>query len=393
MNILIITANDNSIGGASRISMDLHSAYLRKGHNSVVLAGKKTTDNPYVKQIKRPLLNNILSRILSNDIDFFNTDYILQLSDFINADIVHCHNIEGWYFNLSTLKKMSKLKKVVWTLHDMWSINPHSGYTSSTKIRNGLFTVSDSNNYPKTLWNNNFYLSWRKSFLYKRMDLNIVTPCKWLEKLVKETSLGKHKIDVIYNGIDTKIFTRKNNSLLRKNLNIPYKKIVTFIGFNAISNNYKGYLDFLWLANKPKNKDLQFVCIGADHDYELNNIRYVKATNDQKTISDYLSVSNVFLMPSRFETFPLVLLEAMACGTPVAAYNVGGVSELLADREGCMLVTKKNKCELDYAMNSLLELEGIKLEKISLALRAFILQKFTKDIMSNSYLNLFKLLK
>ena len=108
MNILTITASDNSMGGASRVAMDIPPGLLKRGHKSFVFSGKSknTNLNSRIQEIKRPFLTKVLSRALSNDIDFFNTDYLTNSNEFKTADIVHFHNLSGWYFNLTTLKKI-----------------------------------------------------------------------------------------------------------------------------------------------------------------------------------------------------------------------------------------------------------------------------------------------
>ena len=208
MNILTVTASDNSMGGASRVAMDIHQGLLNRGHNSFVFSGKSQNPNlnSHVQEIKRPLLTKLVSRALSNDIDFFQTDYLLDSPEFNAADVVHCHNLHGWYFSLRTLKKMAQKKPVLWTLHDMWSITPHAAHTSSSVIRNGIYQISDKTLYPTTIWDNDRYLTYRKSQYYQDTTVNLVSPSHWLIEKLRHSCLSLKQTFHIPNGIDFKQF-------------------------------------------------------------------------------------------------------------------------------------------------------------------------------------------
>ena len=348
MRVLTITASDNSSGGASRVAMDIHHGLRRLGHQSVVFAGKKCSSDPDVLEIRRPFWTKVISWVVANDFDIFKTDYLLETIEFKSADIVHCHNLNGWYFNLKTLVKMSHIKPVIWTLHDMWAVTPHGAHTSSTELRNGIYKTSDASLYPTTLWNNDLYLSWRKSHLYKNLNVHLVTPSSWLANLVKKTCLSSKPITVIPNGVDFDQFNIGNKSSLRIKHRFSSEPLVLFIGADAINNIYKGYEDFEWMAKKSieENRGFQFVCLGASSDGFKSGIRLIGASSDKKLISEILSCADVLVVPSKCENFPLVALEAMACGIPVVAYDVGGIKEGIGNAPNCFLVEPSNKVQL-----------------------------------------------
>jgi glycosyltransferase involved in cell wall biosynthesis len=390
MKVLTITANDNSLGGASRIAMDLHDGILKAGHQSFVFTGKKETSSDLIKEIRRPLWRKVFSKLMSNDIDFFNTDYLMSLNEFKTADIVHFHNLSGWYFNLTTLKKMSQLKPVVWTLHDMWSINPHSGYTLSRTLTNKLYNVSDDRLYPQMLWNNDRYLSFKKTQIYETSKINVVTPCNWLAGLLESTSLGSHLKKTIYNGVDTEIFKIYDGRNLKKNLGLNNSPVILFVGAGGTKNMFKGYEDFFWLSSQVEMRNYQFVCVGASENSRSDNLTFVKATSDKKAIAKYLACADIFVMPSRFETFPLVILEAMACGTHIIAYDVGGVSEVLKKAQYCYLVEPNNKKALLEATKKLIYLDKSVIKNNSIKLRQIIEKSYSKKSMVKHYLMLYQ---
>ena len=388
MRILTITANDSGVGGASRVAMDLHRHYLAAGHQSHVLAGKKVSSLDSVTELKRPLWRKAAAFALSNDFEFFDGEQVLRSEHFRTADVVHCHNLNGWYFNLAVLPAMARLKPLIWTLHDMWAMTPHSAYTSSRELENGLFRISDPTLYPVTLWNNDNHLSRRKAEIYAQTAVHLVAPCKWLADLAGQTCLGSKPTSIIFNGIDTSKFVCGEKAAAREELGLGNGgRVVLFLGASA-SSPFKGYEDFEWMASGARS-DIQFVCLGAESDRVVANVKQFAATRDKTRVAAFLSAADVLVMPSRFEVFPLVMIEAMACGTRVVAYDVGGIGEMLTNAPGCAVVTPVDREKLRADVDRTLEVPELAWTKIAAELRRIVEEGFTLDVMGGAYLKLF----
>lgn len=385
MNVLTINASDSWVGGAARVARELHAYAVFKDDRSRMYVGKKSSDDTTVVKIKLPFYRKIISYLMANDIDYFNTDYLLKGHILDGVDVVHCHNINGWYFNLDTLIKLSELKPVVWTLHDMWALTPHCGHTDSDKIKNGLFECSDKTLYPTTLWNNDLYLSRRKSCLYNKGKFIVVAPSQWLKYKIKETSLMSKKVTVIPNGVDVNSFTPSSSKNLDIKLKVESGEVVIFVASDPLNNSYKGFQDFEWLANNWPDKNTQFWAIGADVDGWHGKVRLVRATKSKAEMSSYMAYAKVLVLCSTHEVFPLVVLESISCGTPVVAYDVGGVREAIDGLPGCKIVPSKDKLKL---MESLRDcFSEIKLRNIEISenLREIAVNKYSIDSMIKSY--------
>ncbi len=389
MRVLTINASDYTAGGAAGIAVELHKHALSQDGRSRMYVGKKTSCDESIVQIRRPAYTKILSHLLSNDIDFFQTGYLLEEKDIIDADIVHFHNVSGWYFNLGTLIKLSKFKPTIWTLHDMWALTPHCGHTSSDIIKNGLMACSDRRLYPTTLWNNQSYMSWRKSDLYGKGQFYIVTPCNWLREKVNKTCLSSKFFEIVPNGVDTKVFIPRNKEEIKSRLNISYRKVVVFVASDPIGNVYKGFSDFEWLADNWPYPDTEFIAVGSRSDGWQGKVRLICATQDKEKMSSYLTCADVLVLTSRHEVFPLVVLEALSCGVPVVAYDVGGVREAIDNLPGCRVVPPLDRVLLMKYLKECLDEMDFVGEDVAATLRQTATNKYSTEIMINSYFELY----
>ena len=107
-------------------------------------------------------------------------------------------------------------------------------------------------------------------------------------------------------------------------------------------------------------------------------------------MSKFYSASDLFILSSKAENSPLTILEAMACGTPIVSFNLGGINELIAHMENGYLADYNKKENLIDGIEYLFSLNQEKLKKISNNSIKKIHDSFTLDLMVNGYLNLYK---
>ncbi len=154
MKIFVIGTIDNK-GGAALVSWELRKRLKAEEHTVNTFVRYKYSDEPDVFKIPRKRWQDWLVKLFANDLKFAWTDYLLETKEFKEADIVHCHNLHSNFFDLKTLKKMSKLKPVIWTLHDIWAITGFSN--NSATLRN-----PNKKKFLLYLWDNTPYLLWAK---------------------------------------------------------------------------------------------------------------------------------------------------------------------------------------------------------------------------------------
>lgn len=397
MNILQISTVDKR-GGAAKVAYSLKKELEKRGHKSPMLVGRKYSEEPDVKLLNdtQSLSDKVRRKLaywLSNDIDVFSSDHILKTKEFKEADIIHCHNLHSNYFNLGTLKKISALKPVVWTFHDMWPVTAHCAHAfDGTMQESGFFACPSLDIFPPIAWHNEKYLEFRKKNIYSNSKFNIVTPSRWLADKTRESLLKDKSLTVIYNGVNTSIFKSQNQEESRRSLGLPLdKRIILVVAKKGASNPWKGgtYAQEAMKTFKGDSRAF-FVDLGGDANHDSPQLKAVSYVPDQTTLAKYYSAADILLYPSIADNCPLVVLEAMACGLPVISFKTGGIPELIEHKLNGYIAEYKDTDDLKTGLKYLLDLNPEQTEKMRQYSISKIKNGFTVEKMTNQYLELYQ---
>jgi len=392
MNVLIIGTTD-ILGGAAKISWDVKAALESTGHTVSMFVADKRSDDAHVHTITRPIWRKYLSLLCATE-QVLSTDWILDTPEFKNADVVHCHNLHGRFFNLMTLEKMTRQKAVVWTLHDEWALTPHCAYTlEGTELKNGLYVCPSLDTQPRILWDNTQRLTKARVDLYTNTQLHIVTPSQWLAARVEQTALSNQPLTVIPNGINTSVFTQSEKSAARVKLGLPAdKKIILFLATAGKANTWKGWKYVAETIKDYQNRnDVLFLNVGnLNPEQNETNIEYREHVADGHELALYYSAADVLLFTSIAENFPLVILEAMSCGLPIVSFDVGGVKEVVSHEENGYVVPYKDTTALKNALATALSLTRDQQQLISQNSALKIKTYYDTADMTRTYLELYQ---
>jgi glycosyltransferase involved in cell wall biosynthesis len=396
MLILQINTVDTR-GGAAQVAYGLKRELEKRGHQSPMFVGRKYSNDPNVFVLNDVLsfsgkVRRKLAYWFANDIDIFSSDHILETEQFKKADIVHCHNLHGNYFNLSTLEKISRLKPVVWTFHDMWPLTAHCAHAFDGALKNGFFTCPNLDIPPSIAWHNEKHLERRKGEIYKNSNFHIVTPSKWLANKTKQSILKDKPLSVFYNGIDISIFKPYDKIESRQSLDLPLdKRIVLVVAKGGASNPWKGG-NYAQEAVKAFKDDpgVFFVCLGGDIAQANPRLKTVSYTANQAILAKYYSAADMLLYPSIADNCPLVVLEAHACGLPVVSFDTGGIPELVNHQKTDYIAHHKDVDELINGIKWMLSRSPVELTAISETLIIKIRSGFSLDTVAEQYLELYK---
>lgn len=405
MKILIINTAENK-GGAAVACNRLHEALVSNGYNSKMLVRQKSSNDSsvfeFTNSIVRKKVNLFFFFLELFILKFFKRDgFDFSLPWFgpslhkhplvKEADIIHLHWVQNSYVTLRCIKKLQQLNKpIVWTLHDMWAFTGGCHYNVDCRK---FETACDS--CPQ-LKNNSIIDFSRSTFNAKReiylSSIKIVTPSKWLSKEARASYLFRNNsIEVIPYNINFNLFKPVEKNIAKQHFNIDTnKKVILFVSMN-IEDTRKGF-DFFKQAilkleaENPSWTDThEILAIGRNSDIKHFNtkIHYTGRLSEVEKISMAYSAADVFVAPSIQDNLPNTVIESLACGTPVVAFSIGGMTDMIVHQQTGYLASYKDSTELSIGIKFCLK------NDLSKMTRASALSKFQSVEIAKSYVNLY----
>ena len=354
----------NSVCGirsTGKICTDLSDVLHKRGDECLILYGRDKVPDAYRNVAKKiggnfgVKLHALFTRLFDSAGFHSNaaTKKIIQEIKKYNPDIIHLHNLHGYYLNIKMLFDYLKNqdKPVVWTLHDCWAFTGHCSHFSFVgceKWKKGCFRCPQRKEYPTSLFFDNSkknYNKKKKCFTGVK-NLCIVTPSRWLAETAKESFLSEYPIVAIPNGIDLEIF-KPTPGDFRDRYELKGKKII--LGVASSWGEKKGLNDFLELS-KMIDEDTRIVLVGLK-DYEsksmLGNIICIQEIRNSAELAQIYTAADIFFNPSREETMGLTTVEAMACGTFSIVYPLTALPEVIGEDSGCVINFKDLSAVID----------------------------------------------
>ena len=371
-SILHISTTDCS-GGSGRSAYRIHSGLRNLGYNSKMLVSKKISTDKDVDLISKgtyryydKLCRAVLNRIGLNDV-FYPSSYNLKNHKwFKESEVVQLYNIHGNYFSFTALSKISKYKTIIWRLSDMWPVTGHCAYSyDCEKWRIGCGECPYIDEYPELKTDTTKYL-WKlkKMNSDKIKNMVIVVPSLWIKNIAEQSPiLNKFKVFYIPNGVDTDIFNQKYKNEAKQKYNISKdSKVVLFIAEQLNADRRKGgeYLvKALNSLNESLKKNIVLLMIGKEEMTNCGidkNIKIYKAgyINNDMDLASLYQAADIMVLPTLADNLPNTILESMACGTPVVAFNVGGIPEIVKHKVTGYLAELKSVNDLKNGIEKLL---------------------------------------
>ncbi len=406
MKIIHLSYSD-LIGGADRAAYRIHLSLLKEGIYSRMwvnqtLAGDDTVEGP---NNKLEILSNKLRLFISHHVlnRFFNTkkntlnSYSILKSKLVkkinnsDADIVHLHWIQN---EMLSIKDISQIKKpIIWTFHDMWPFCGAEHYTDNHRWREGYHISNKPKNESKldlNLW------TWKRKKKYWNSPIQIITPSKWLANCARISSLMYNwPVSRIAYPINTDFWRPVDRKISRDKLNLSHKPFLILFG-GDINDPRKGF-DLLIKVLKNKKlylnaEKIELVIFGCNDQKLFSDlgftIHYTSHIKDSLTLKALYSAADVLIFPSRQDNLPNTVIEAQVCGTPVVAFNIGGLSDIIEHKKTGYLAEAFNI--EDLANGILWVVNHIEIRKLRKNTREKAVLKFNEKKIAQNYLNVYK---
>jgi glycosyltransferase involved in cell wall biosynthesis len=416
MKVVILSSSDGS-GGAAIASYRLNRALIKNDLSSNMLVRHRyTRDDPTIQsvgQMEYFAQKEVHPRFALEKLFFLPYEkskkdrFVFSTNRFgfkvhnhplvKDADIIHLHWINDAFLSLSELRKILALgKPVVWTLHDMWAFTGgchYAGNCLNYKLNCGMCPVL-KNPSQNDLSAKIFRI---KDKLYDNKNLAIVTCSKWLTGIVKESALlGGKKILSIPNPIDQSEFHPETVGKIREELGLSEKKIYLLFAAGNIFDERKGIKYLIEALDILKRfpdliKRIELLVLGKSNvnldSYFPVRIKYFGQISGADKICKIYNASHAFLLPSLQDNLPNTIMESLACGTPVIAFNTGGIPEMIQHLETGFLAQSGSSESLAEGIRWLVENYSADIQKKCVS---FVTENYSEIVVSTRYKELYK---
>ena len=381
-------------GGAAKVAERLVTNLNATGAHSRLLVGKKHSDFHYAESFDYSRLGSYCNKKGLLFYSFQGSHELWQHPRVREADILHLHNLHGWYFNPWSLSGLSYLRPTIWTLHDMQAITGHCAHSfECERWQSGCGNCPHLDTYPSLVRDTTARLWLDKKLIYDHSALWIVTPSEWLANKVAKSILADQPLVCIPNAIDTRVFSPKNQAEARQRLAIPENALVLggVADGGMLENGWKGgaYLLAALEALTENYPELLYLNIGGRSNTAAPPyVRTLPYIQDEESLAWAYSAIDAFLYPSMADNCPLTVLEALSCGVPVVAFATGGVPELVRDGTDGMIVPQRDTAALVRAASTLLSRRELRMQYADAA-RHGAERRFNLDLFVQRHLALY----
>ena len=406
----LLLNSEDTRGGAARAAFRLHRGLRRIGVDARMLVQMKHGDDASVLG-PRSLTGTVLNR-LRPALDFIpvlayrrrgkGVFYPGWLPGRVGARVrelaptlAHLHWITGGFLNVGSLRRWQV--PLVWTLHDMWAFTGGCHYDEGC----GRYRTR-CESCPALGSSTRFDLSWldwvRKRSAYRGLGLHVVAPSRWLAREARSSALlGACPVHVIPNGVDLDEYRPLDRMHARELLRLPPdRKLVLFGATGGTSEARKGFSclqsALMRLAAEWQGQTLTAVVFGASTPARPAEIGmpaiYMGSLRDDVTLALLYSAADVYVAPSLQENLSNTVMEALSCGTPCVAFDIGGMPDMIEHCRNGYLARPFDPLDLAAGVRWTLE-EPERWRTLSARARAKATEEFELERIARRYLDLY----
>ena len=400
MKVLLMHANDGIWGGAQIQLHRLRNGLLNHGLDASILC-REAWSPESVPMPGHPLVERCLRKVTRrlglNDVHLTSSHFVHKLDEVRAADVIDLHCLHGGVFSYLALPSLTAGKPVVFTFHDMWPITGHCHASlDCDRWRTGCGNCPHLDIEPAVM-RDATATEWKwKRRAYRRSKFTIVTPSRWLHDRVRESMLADFPVHHIPHGLDLAEFRPLDKAQCRNLVGIPAGLNVIACCINDMARPLKGaelLIGALEAIPEALRRETVVLFFGRSREAFMKRIplRVIDLgyVHSERLKAIALSAADLVVNPSRAESFGLVALESMACGTPVVCFGVGGLPELVRHGQSGLVAPPDDPASLGEAVSTLLR-DVARCRHMGAAARRIAEEEYSIDRQIASYINLYQ---
>jgi glycosyltransferase involved in cell wall biosynthesis len=228
---------------------------------------------------------------------------------------------------------------------------------------------------------------------YSRVNLHLVGNSEWTTSQIRRSGLAKYakSIRTIHLGLDSEQYRPVDRSIARRALGIPDDRFMIGFACSDVSDESKG-APLLCEAVRALSEPAVVMTFGSGHwpSSSVTEVLQLGVLQSSRLQNLFYSAVDVFVMPSRVETFGNTAIEAMACGTPVVAYAAGGVTDVVEDGKTGLLEPQIGSVSGLTRMLHWMSQHRTERQTMGVAARQRVIDYFTDVAMAQRYSKLYE---
>lgn len=296
---------------------------------------QKLFEGLFKSVVARQILDNIRNREWKRQLN------ILLLK--LKPDLINFHNLHSAGLPIDMISTALRHAPVVWTLHDCWSFlgTYYPTHSSSYTLPNlsAINAFWDSENSRK-----------------RPHKLSAITPSCWMRHEASASRWKDRLVKTIHNPIPNSFFEYRDRKGCKLALGLDTDKPVVFSIAGSLEEERKGGPILNEILKAKLYSEIQFLLAGSGSIdcYDNPRVKCLGFVRDELTLQIAYHASDLLLHPAPIDNLPNTVAESMSCGTPVIAFDVGGLPEMVIPGKSGWLAPEINAESLVAELHSVL---------------------------------------
>ena len=263
-------------------------------------------------------------------------------------DFVWFHNLAGggkWGWSEEMVLIARQHAPVLWTLHDMWGLGngDETYWEVNSSVESGRWKGVGGSGQGARLQ--------KVCGAAEKYPIQLTAPSRWLAELASKVT--GQRCSFLPNPIDLEIFCPGDRVAARRRLGLPDEGMIILAGADSLQDRRKGF-DLLWEAWSRLPPRRTTLASFGRHGKKRAGEHYLGNLRTDEEVVAACRAADFYAHPARMENAPCTIQESLACGTPVVAFAVGGIPEMIRPEENGFLANRVTYPDLERAFREAL---------------------------------------